>query len=140
MANIERHGLMNDTVILFMSDNGGLSASGRGGEPHTHNRPLSSGKGSAHEGGVRVPMLVSWPGVTAAGSMCNQPIIIEDFFTTILEIAGSADAKQVGGSLDGVSFVPLLRGKPMEDARERPLFWHFPNHWETSWPTLSDTV
>ncbi len=51
---------------MFMSDNGGLSAHARGGEPNTHNRPLASGKGSAYEGGIREPMIVRWPGVTAA--------------------------------------------------------------------------
>ena len=83
LANIDRHGLSDDTIVLFMSDNGGLSAQGRGGKRHTHNRPLSSGKGSAHEGGVRVPMIVAWPGVTEAGSVCRQPVIIEDFFPSI---------------------------------------------------------
>ena len=58
LQNVERHGLTDNTIVLFMSDNGGLSASGRGGKRHTHNLPLSSGKGSAHEGGVRVPMIV----------------------------------------------------------------------------------
>ncbi|MEZ6125796.1 MAG: sulfatase-like hydrolase/transferase [Planctomycetaceae bacterium] len=109
LANVERHGLSNETIVLFMSDNGGLSAHGRGGKPHTHNKPLSSGKGSAHEGGVRVPMIVSWPGVTEAGSVCRQPVIIEDFFPTVLELAGVSSVEQIGGVVDGRSFVKLLR-------------------------------
>jgi len=83
LKNVERHSLTNDTIVLFMSDNGGLSAHGRGDERHTHNKPLSSGKGSTHEGGVRVPMIVSWPGVTKSESVCRQPVIIEDFFPPI---------------------------------------------------------
>ena len=135
LANIERQGLTNDTVVLFMSDNGGLSAHGRGGTPHTHNRPLSSGKGSAHEGGVRVPMIVRWPGVTRPGTSCSQYVIIEDFFPTILEMAGVRGFEQVGGAIDGVSFVPLLRGEE-GDSAERPLYWHFPNNWGPKGPGI----
>lgn len=136
MANLERLGVADDTVILFMSDNGGLSAHGRGGEKHSHNRPLSSGKGSAHEGGVRVPMIVDWPGVTAGGSVCREPVIVEDFFTTVLEIAGVGDVEQVGGVIDGESFVSLLKGEAGAAGRERSLFWHFPNHWGPGGPGI----
>ena len=130
MANIERHGQTENTIILFMSDNGGLSAHGRGGKAHTHNAPLSSGKGSAHEGGVRVPMIVSWPGVTKSASVCEHPVIVEDFFPTILEMAGvKADAA------DGISFVPLLEGKKTQE-EDRPLIWHFPNNWGPGGPGI----
>ncbi len=136
LANVARHGLTDDTIVLFMSDNGGLSAEGRGGTPHTHNWPLSSGKGSAHEGGVRVPMIVSWPGVTKPGSVCRQPVIIEDFFPTILEMAGVSRVEQIGGVIDGRSFVNLLRGVQDEIREDRPLFWHFPNHWGPKGPGI----
>ena len=141
LANIDRHGLSENTVVLFISDNGGLSASGRGGAPHTHNRPLSSGKGSAHEGGIRVPMIVKWPGVTRPGSSCDRQVIIEDFFPTVLEIAGVDQFQQVGGVIDGVSFVPLLKGEDGFPA-ERALYWHFPNHWGPKGPGIgpSSTV
>jgi arylsulfatase A-like enzyme len=135
LANVDRHGLSDKTVVLFMSDNGGLSASGRGGTPHTHNRPLSSGKGSAHAGGVRVPMIAKWPGVTRPGSSCSEYIIIKDFFPTVLEIAGVDDFQQVGGVVDGVSFVPLLKGEDGNSA-ERPLYWHYPNHWGPKGPGI----
>ncbi len=136
LANVERHGLSDETIVLFMSDNGGLSAHGRGGKPHTHNKPLSSGKGSAHEGGVRVPMIVSWPGVTEAGSVCRQPVIIEDFFSTILEMAGITSVEQIGGAIDGRSFVKLLRGEQDESRADRPLLWHFPNNWGPQGPGI----
>lgn len=135
-ANIERHGLTENTIVLFMSDNGGLSAHGRGGKPHTHNKPLSSGKGSAHEGGVRVPMIVSWPGVTKPGSVCDQPVIIEDFFPTILEMGGVSQVEQIGGVLDGRSFTELLRGKHDPSRTQRPLIWHFPNNWGPKGPGI----
>lgn len=136
LANVERHGLSGETIVLFMSDNGGLSASSRGGEPHTHNKPLSSGKGSAHEGGVRVPMIVSWPGVTAPDSICRQPVIIEDFFPTILELAGNREVEQIGGVIDGLSFTNLLRGEHDPARDRRPLIWHFPNNWGPQGPGI----
>jgi len=135
MANVARHGLTENTVVMFMSDNGGFSAQGRGGKAHTHNKPLSSGKGSAHEGGVRVPMLVDWPGVTKAGSVCDVPVIIEDFFPTVLEIAGVKEFQQVGGKIDGLSFTSLLKGGPAADPA-RALFWHYPNKWGPSGPGI----
>ena len=132
LANVERHGLSARTIVLFMSDNGGLSVHGRGGEPNTHNRPLASGKGSALEGGLRVPMIVRWPGVTPPGSVCRQPVIIEDFFPSILEMAGAA-RRETG--VDGRSFAPLLRNPDAERAN-RPLVWHFPNCWGPKGPGI----
>ncbi|MCB0630357.1 MAG: sulfatase [Lewinella sp.] len=127
MAYLDEQGLTDNTIILFMSDNGGLSASGRGGEPNTHNKPLSSGKGSAHEGGIRVPMLVKWPGVTTPGTSSDEYLIIEDFFPTILEMADIANYETVQ-TTDGVSFTPILKGQ-QPATMERTLFWHFPNNW-----------
>ena len=140
MDFLDRRGLAGETIILFMSDNGGLSATARGGMPHTHNKPLSSGKGSAHEGGIREPMVVKWPGVVRGESSCDTPVIIEDFFPTILEMAGVRGAKAVQ-LVDGESFVPLLRGRGLFP-RGRPLFWHFPNNWGPTGPGIgaSSTV
>jgi arylsulfatase A-like enzyme len=135
LANVARHGLADNTIVVFMSDNGGLSVHGRGGEPNTHNTPLSSGKGSAREGGIRVPMIVKWPGVAKPGSQCRQYVIIEDFFPTILEMAGVTGYKQIGGAIDGVSFVPLLKGSNTL-SKDRPLFWHYPNCWGPTGPGI----
>lgn len=131
---LEEKGIADNTIILFMSDNGGLSASGRGGERHTHNKPLSSGKGSAHEGGIRVPMLAKWPGVTKAGTTNDNYLIIEDFFPSILEMAGITNYETVQ-PVDGQSFVPLLQGLT-PDNQDRPLFWHFPNNWGPTGPGI----
>jgi len=90
-----------------MSDNGGLSAHARGGVKHKHNLPLNSGKGSAYEGGIREPMIVKWPGKVKAGSRTDDYLIIEDFFPTILEMAGVKKYKTVQ-TIDGKSFVPML--------------------------------
>jgi len=137
MAYIDDHGLANQTIILFMSDNGGLSASVRGGIPHTHNRPLSSGKGSAHEGGIREPMIVKWPGTIEPGSKWNGYLIIEDFFPTILEMAGISSVETIQ-PIDGKSFMPILKGKD-NTINSRSLFWHFPNNWGPKGPGIGAT-
>jgi len=134
MDYLDKNGLAKNTIILFMSDNGGLSATARGGEPNTHNRPLNSGKGSAYEGGIRVPMLVKWPGKVEPQSVCNDYLIIEDFFPTILEMAGVTSCHTVQ-SIDGISFVPMLLQTGNTSAG-RDLFWHYPNKWGVSGPGI----
>ncbi|MCM4162214.1 MULTISPECIES: sulfatase [unclassified Arenibacter] len=133
MDYLEDKNVSDNTIILFMSDNGGLSAVARGGEKHTHNKPLSSGKGSAREGGIREPMLVKWPGKIEPNSVEDQPLIIEDFYPTILEMAGIENYETVQ-PVDGVSFLPVLTGKSMDGTR--PLFWHYPNEWGPSGPGI----
>jgi len=137
--NIARHGLSDNTIVMFMSDNGGLSAHGRGGQRHSHNAPLSSGKGSAHEGGVRVPMIVHWPGVTKPQSVTQQQVIIEDFFPTILELAGVEAPQQIATTIDGISFVPTLRQEKPSAPADRPLYWHYPNKWGPNGPGIGST-
>jgi arylsulfatase A-like enzyme len=133
MDHLDDRNLSDNTIILFMSDNGGLSAVARGGEKHTHNKPLSSGKGSAHEGGIREPMLVKWPGKIAPNSATEEQVIIEDFYPTILELAGVKNYKTVQ-QVDGISFVTVLTGNSSQG--ERPLFWHYPNEWGPSGPGI----
>lgn len=137
MTYLKEKEIEHSTIILFMSDNGGLSAVARGGEKHTHNKPLNSGKGSAYEGGIREPMIVKWPGITKASTVCNQPVIIEDFFPSIIQMAGVADYETVH-QVDGKSFLPLLMN-PDADVEERDLFWHYPNKWGTSGPGIGTT-
>ena len=137
MDHLEKRDIVENTIILFMSDNGGLSALARGGEKHTHNKPLSSGKGSVHEGGIREPMLVKWPGVTKSNSTVNTPVIIEDFFPTILELAGISNYKTVQ-KVDGQSFTSILKGNG-PDNTDRPLFWHYPNNWGPIGPGIGAT-
>ena len=120
MDYLEKNKLTDNTIILFMSDNGGVTANCRGGKPFTHNLPLSGGKCGAHEGGIREPMIVKWPGITKPGSSCNNYLIIEDFFPTILELAGVKHEP-----VDGVSFVPMLKGGTGV-SKDRPLIWHYP--------------
>jgi arylsulfatase A-like enzyme len=132
---IERLGVAGETIVIFFSDNGGLSAHGRGGEPHVHNAPLRSGKGSAYEGGTRVPLVVSWPGVTAPGSVCGVPVISEDLFPTILEMAAVEIPGAHAETVDGASLDGLLRGDagPRVD---RVLGWHYPHQWGAPGPGI----
>lgn len=136
---LERTGQADRTVVLFMSDNGGLAAqpAWRDGEPHTQNAPLRSGKGSAYEGGIREPMIVSWPGVTAPGTRCGSYVAIEDFWPSILEMAG-VRAPRSAGPVDGVSFVPLLR-RTGDPSRGRALYWNCPNLWGPEGPGIGPT-
>ena len=120
--------LAENTVILFMSDNGGLSlVPQRGGKAWTHNLPLKAGKGSVYEGGIREPMLVRWPGVVKPNTTADQYVIIEDFFPTILDMAGIKNPKLIQ-KIDGQSFLPLLKNPALKDDN-RELIFHHPNRW-----------
>jgi arylsulfatase A-like enzyme len=119
---LEDNGVIDHTIVIFFSDNGGLSTSE--GWP-TSNLPYRAGKGWLYEGGIREPMLVRWPGVTKAGSVCSTPIVSTDFYPTLLEACGmAARPKQ---HLDGISFAPLLKN-PGAKIERSPLFWHYA-HW-----------
>ena len=117
---ISDRGLDRETIVIFFSDNGGLSTSE--GTP-TSNAPLRMGKGWNYEGGLREPMIVRWPGVTKAGGACDTPMISNDFYPTLLEMAGAP--ARPAQHMDAVSIVPLLKGDPMP---ERSLFWHYPHY------------
>jgi arylsulfatase A len=124
LKKLEDDGLAERTVVVFMSDNGGLEFEGSRKEAVTSNAPLRAGKGHVYEGGIREPMMIRWPGVTKAGSVCDVPVSSIDFFPTLLEIAGGrVDPRW---SADGVSLVPLLErsGTLRRDA----LYWHYPHY------------
>ena len=136
---LERNDELQRTIILFMSDNGGLAAEGtRDGALHTQNAPLNSGKGSAYEGGIREPMIVYWPGVTRGGERCDDYLLIEDFYPTILEMAGIRRYRTVQ-PIDGRSFVPLLTGRGANPAHGRSLYWNCPNVWGPTGPGIGPT-
>ncbi len=137
MHYLDERGIAENTIVLFMSDNGGFSLRPRAGEPHTHNKPLNSGKGSALEGGIREPMIVRWPGKVKPNTRCDDYLIIEDFFASILEMAGVKNYQTVQ-TVDGISFVPLLLQQSPKVA-ERDLFWHFPNNWGPEGPGIGAT-
>lgn len=108
MDYLEAHHIADNTIIVFMSDNGGnANITAKGGVPHQQNAPLREGKGSCYLGGIRVPMMVYWPGKTAAGTRINTPVLPEDFYPSLLEMAGVTAFEHVQ-PLDGRSFVPLV--------------------------------
>ena len=127
MDYLEESGQMDNTIIIFMSDNGGLAASNRTPPLGVQNAPLRSGKGSAYEGGVREPMIVYWNGVAQPNSVIDKYLIIEDFFPSILEMAQVEEYTTVQ-PVDGVSFVPLLTGEG-DPSQGRSLYWNTPNAW-----------
>ena len=117
LRKLEALALSERTVVVFMSDNGGLW-------PHsTSNAPLRAGKGHPYEGGIREPLIIKWPGITQPGSTCDTPVSSIDFFPTFLDVAGLKPQTQV----DGRSLMPLLSqtGPLQRDA----LFWHYPHYW-----------
>ncbi len=127
----ERPEVAKNTIIIFMSDNGGQAISRQGRVNYDQNYPLRGGKGSSYMGGVREPMIVYWPGVTDqyAGTANDSRIMIEDFFPTIIEMAGITDYETVQ-HVDGRSFVDVLKGNIQ--GRDRTNIWNFPNLWGES--------
>ncbi len=127
LIKLEELQLDKNTIVVFTSDNGGLITRGT-----TTNQPLRYGKASAYEGGVRVPLIVRWPGQTKSASICDAPIITMDLFPTLVACAGLAVPSNSGSSAagpgcDGISIVPLLNGsQTLTDRTE--LFWHYPHH------------
>lgn len=114
-------GLDENTVVFFMSDNGGLSTSE--GSPTT-NAPLRAGKGWLYEGGIREPMIIKWPQEMQQTAICDYPVTSTDFYPTILEMAG-VDTNPIQHP-DGQSMTSLLKGE-MPDA-DRAIYWHYPHY------------
>ena len=117
----------DNTVVIFFSDNGGLSTLQNIGP--TSNEPLRAGKGWLYEGGIREPMIIRAPGVSSPQTVCDVPVISMDFFPTILELAGLPLAPTL--HCDGISLVPRLQQHPVTD--ERVFYWHYPHYHGSTW-------
>jgi len=123
MANLKRLGVEDNTIVVFMTDNGCPKNLPR-------NLPLRGHKIAPYEGGTRVPLIVKWPGVVKPDTVCSADyLIIEDIFPTFLEMAGVTGHQQIGGTIDGQSFVPLLKGRTGL-SKGRAIFWHFPHTYD----------
>ena len=135
LAKLESLGLSDNTLVVFTSDNGGMSGANLGNPQRivakdkldvafaTSNLPLRGAKGWLYEGGIRVPTIIKWPGQGMTGEVCDEPLISTDFYPTILEMAGlPAMPEQVA---DGVSVVPALKAAAFERGA---IFWHFPHY------------
>ncbi len=115
VATLQENNLFDNTIIIFMSDNGGLIGS-------TDNSPLRSGKGYPYEGGIRIPMFIYWNGHIKPGSVCDLPVSTIDFLPTICSVTGSPLPDT---ELDGRDISPVFRGEKLDQV---PLFWHFPHY------------
>jgi uncharacterized sulfatase len=121
LKKLDESGIGKRTVVVFFSDNGGL-------ERAALQKPLRSGKGNLYEGGIRVPLIVRWPGVVRRGSECKVPVISCDFFPTFLEIAGSKGKGPA--AVDGESLVPLLEERG--SLNRGGIYWHYPHYHRSS--------
>ena len=124
LDKLDALGIADNTIVIFTSDNGGLSAHARGGKPHTHNTPLRSGKGSAYEGGIRVPLIVQE--LDKKASVNDLNVITHDLFPTIINYAGAnipEDHIVDGVDLDEIDVT-------------RVIGWHQPHQWGASGPGI----
>ncbi len=118
---LEANGLTKNTIIIFCSDNGGLAVPEGGPQPTT-NEPYREGKGYLYEGGIRVPMLLSWPGTIQAGTKSDALVSSADIFVSLIDVVGAYDSQE---KFDGRSLLPLWKeGKALENTS---LYWHYPH-------------
>jgi len=122
LAKLDALGLAKKTIVIFTSDNGGLHVPEGPHKVITHNTPFRAGKGFLYEGGLRIPLIVRWPGHVPAGRVVGAPVVNTDWMPTLLEFAGAP----VPMGLDGGSLVSLLTGR--EEELPHPFFWHFPHY------------
>jgi arylsulfatase A-like enzyme len=129
---LQNLGISDITVVIFTSDNGGYIGKDRG-MVVADNSPLRSGKGSLYEGGIRIPLIIKYPGVSQRNVDCNAPVLSADLYPTVCEIAGiKTDTIQ----LDGLSMMPLIQDSEATLSREC-LFWHYPHYYETTTPVTA---
>lgn len=122
IETLYREGLLENTLIVFTSDNGGLGLDELGPAP-TSNLPLRKWKGHVYEGGIRVPAIISWPGKVKPGTVSDEYFSSIDYLPTFCEVAG---IDYLPDNVDGISILPLLTDCAPQTA-ERPLFWHYPH-------------
>ena len=134
LTRLKQRGLAQNTIVVFASDNGGfIGTDSKAGQTvaATNNAPLRSGKGSCYEGGVRVPLIVRWPGVTTEDSECDEPVVVMDLFPTLLDAAGVNLPADV--ALDAMDLLPLLKNPDATLDRDA-LFFHYPHYYSTTTP------
>ena len=136
LKTLEKLEILDETFIVFTSDNGGLSAHTREKPHHRHNHPLSSGKGSALEGGTRIPLVMHWPGVIEGGARSSLPVISHDHFPTLLSIAGLVGPADHMEQVEGQDLTPLFESGTDPEWQERALYWHMPHFWGPRGPGI----
>jgi arylsulfatase A-like enzyme len=142
LAKLKELKLDKNTIIIFFSDNGGMSAANFGRPTRqiarcdlnkaysTSNLPLRGGKGWLYEGGIREPLVIYWPGSGHHGTVSDVPVISTDFYATILDMLGIQPDKHAQDGIDGMSLVPLLNEQKdgVQQIKDRALYWHWPNY------------
>lgn len=124
LNQIERLDIAKNTLVVFVSDNGGLTVSDGKGTPATTNYPLREGKGHLYEGGIRVPMIMQWEGQIKKGLEIDYPVNTVDLFPTINEILNfNSDL-----NFDGLSLLSLIKGDDDKSIAERAMYWHYPHY------------
>jgi len=132
LNKIDELGIANNTIVVFFSDNGGyINQFNR--KVVTNNYPLRSGKGSLYEGGIREPLIIRWPGVTRAGSVCSEPVCSIDFYPTFLDMTGLVGNPEHNSDMDGISLAALLKN-PAVKLKRQALYWHYPHYYPTTTP------
>ena len=119
MDTLKDNGLVENTMVIFTSDNGGLKGP-------TDNSPLRSGKGYAYEGGIRVPLIVRWTGLIPPGTVSHEPISSVDFLPTIAEAVGCDIPRDL--DIDGLSLLNLLKSDTQQSLNREAIYWHFPHY------------
>jgi arylsulfatase A-like enzyme len=122
LATLDALGARARTFVILTSDNGGLHVPEGREDPPTHNTPFRAGKGFLYEGGLRVPLLIRWPGKIRAGRVVETPVVNTDLLPTLLELI----QVKASSPLDGVSYARALRGKA--SFPDRAFYWHFPHY------------
>ena len=125
-------GVADNTLVILTSDNGGYINKFDGMQV-TDNTPLRSGKGSLYEGGIRVPAIIRWPGVTRPGAESDVPISSIDYYRTILSVAGLPGDREYNRTVDGIDLTPLLRD-PDHIPDRAALYFHYPHYYATTSP------
>lgn len=128
LDKLETLNLMDDTLVIFTSDNGGLSTLMNNRTPPTSVRPLRAGKGWAYEGGIRVPLIIKEPGVHKPSTI-NTPVISMDLFPTILDVLGIPQKPEL--HKDGLSLIPVINDQQKE--LHEVLFWDYPHYHGSGW-------
>lgn len=117
LEELDKENLTDNTIIIFASDNGGTTEA-------TINTPLREGKGFLYEGGIRIPLVIKWPAVIKENTTCNQMVITDDLYPTIMDMVGKET--KPGKGIDGMSLVPLLLNK--DTLNRNMLCWYYPHY------------
>jgi arylsulfatase A-like enzyme len=132
LERLKSRGLLDHTIIVFLSDNGGHVIE-FAGQQITDNFPLRSGKGSLYEGGIRVPLIIRAPNIDSAGRVYREPVYVADLFPTLLDLAGIDRNQSETPELDGQSLVALLND-PQASLNREALYFHYPHYYPTTTP------